>query len=91
MLTYRFRSTESAVDFYKTFNGIPYNSFEPDSLCHAVWVSNVDWGYDGSPPLNHTELPTCNFHNIQNSNPNSFQLFPLALNLLRSCVLRANG
>lgn len=47
------------MDFYKTFNGIPYNSFEPDSLCHAVWVSNVTWGTNGLPPLGHTELPTC--------------------------------
>lgn len=55
----RFRSTESAVDFYKTFNGVPYNSLEPDSTCHAVWVSNVVWGEDGQPPIGHTELPTC--------------------------------
>lgn len=56
---FRFRSTESAVDFYKTFNGIPYNSLEPDSLCHAVWISNVDWGENDLAPANHTELPTC--------------------------------
>lgn len=55
----RFRSIELAMEFYKTFNGAPYNSLEPDSLCHAVWVSGVEWGHDGSPPLGHTELPTC--------------------------------
>lgn len=55
----RFRSVDSALEFYKTFNGAPYNSLEPDSLCHAVWVSSVEWGHDGFPPLGHTELPTC--------------------------------
>lgn len=47
------------MEFYQTFNGAPYNSLEPDSLCHAVWVSNVEWGHDGLAPLGHTELPTC--------------------------------
>lgn len=47
------------MEFYKTFNGAPYNSLEPDSLCHAVWVSNVDWSLDDLPPPGHTELPTC--------------------------------
>lgn len=47
------------MEFYKTYNGAPYNGLEPDSLCHAVWVSNVEWGHDGLPPLGHTELPTC--------------------------------
>lgn len=47
------------MKFYETYNGTPYNSLEPDSLCHAVWVSNVEWGHDGLPPLGHTELPTC--------------------------------
>lgn len=28
-------------------------------MCHAVWVSSVEWGHDGQPPLGHTELPTC--------------------------------
>lgn len=47
------------MDFYQTFNGIPYNSFEPESICHAVWISNVVWGHDSLPPNEHTELPTC--------------------------------
>lgn len=55
----RFRSIESTMEFYKTYNGAPYNSLEPDSLCHAVWVSGVEWGNDSNPPLGHTELPTC--------------------------------
>lgn len=55
----RFRSVDSAMEFYQTFNGAAYNNLEPDSLCHAVWVSQVDWGNDGQPPEGHTELPTC--------------------------------
>lgn len=47
------------MEFYQTFNGAPYNSIEPDSLCHAVWVSNVEWSLDDLPPPGHTELPTC--------------------------------
>lgn len=47
------------MEFYETFNGAPYNSLEPDSLCHAVWVSNIEWSHNGLPPLGHTELPTC--------------------------------
>lgn len=47
------------MEFYETYNGTAYNNLEPDSLCHAVWVSNVEWGHDGLPPLGHTELPTC--------------------------------
>lgn len=59
MVLLEFRSTESATDFYDNFNGIPFNSLEPENLCHAIWVSGVEWGTDGTPPLNHTELPTC--------------------------------
>ncbi|XP_037951106.1 BRCA1-associated protein [Teleopsis dalmanni] len=59
MVLLEFRSNESALDFYQTFNGAPYNSLEPDSVCHAVWVSSVERGDDGLPPLGHTELPTC--------------------------------
>lgn len=54
-----FRCGEAAVEFYQTFNGVPYNSLEPDSLCHAVWVSGVEWGSNGVAPQGHTELPTC--------------------------------
>lgn len=55
----RFRTNIAALDFYQTFNGAAYNSLEPDSLCHAVWVSGVEKGDDGLPPTGHTELPTC--------------------------------
>lgn len=59
MVLLEFRSIEAAFEFYKTFNGAPYNSLEPENLCHAVWVSGIDWGYDGTAPPGHTELPTC--------------------------------
>lgn len=59
MVLLEFRSTESAAEFYDNFNGLPFNSLEPENLCHAIWVSGVEWGMDGAPPLNHTELPTC--------------------------------
>uniref|UniRef100_A0A1B0CVF8 Brca1-associated protein n=1 Tax=Lutzomyia longipalpis TaxID=7200 RepID=A0A1B0CVF8_LUTLO len=59
MVLLEFRTIESAIEFYETYNGVPYNSLEPDSLCHAVWVSSVVWGFDETPPVGHTELPTC--------------------------------
>ncbi|KAH8278606.1 hypothetical protein KR018_005997, partial [Drosophila ironensis] len=59
MVLLQFRSNESALDFYKSYNGIAYNTLEPDSVCHAVWVSAVERGENGGPPLGHTELPTC--------------------------------
>jgi BRCA1-associated protein len=59
MVLLDFRSTESAEEFYSTFNGAPYNSLEPDSLCHALWVSSVEYGDEASVPQGHTELPTC--------------------------------
>ncbi|XP_034487232.1 BRCA1-associated protein [Drosophila innubila] len=59
MVLLEFRSNEAALEFYKSYNGIAYNSLEPDSLCHAVWVSEVERGEHGLPPLGHTELPTC--------------------------------
>lgn len=59
MVILDFRNVESAYEFYETYNGAPYNSLEPDQLCHALWVSAIAWGNDGTPPQNHTELPTC--------------------------------
>lgn len=59
MVLLDFRSVEAAFEFYETYNGAPYNSLEPDELCHALWVSAIAWGNDGTPPQNHTELPTC--------------------------------
>ncbi|XP_072379020.1 BRCA1-associated protein [Diabrotica undecimpunctata] len=54
-----FRNHDAAVEFYLTFNGTPFSSLEPDSICRIVWVSKVEWAHDGVPPPGHTELPIC--------------------------------
>ncbi|EFA05346.2 BRCA1-associated protein [Tribolium castaneum] len=54
-----FRTHDSAMEFYVTFNGGPFNSLEPDNICRIVWVSRVEWAHDGVPPPGHTELPIC--------------------------------
>lgn len=59
MVLLDFRSVEAAYEFYETYNGAPYNSLEPDQLCHALWVSAIAWGNDGLAPHQHTELPSC--------------------------------
>ncbi|XP_030374054.1 BRCA1-associated protein [Scaptodrosophila lebanonensis] len=59
MVLLEFRTNESALEFYNSFNGAAYNTLEPDSICHAVWVSSVERGENGLPPMGHTELPTC--------------------------------
>jgi BRCA1-associated protein len=50
---------DDAFEFYKTFNGAPYNSLEPEQLCHALWVSAIASDNDDVAPPNHTELPVC--------------------------------
>lgn len=59
MVILDFRSVESAYEFYMTFNGAPYNSLEPEQLCHCLWVSAIAYDNDDVAPSNHTELPTC--------------------------------
>lgn len=54
-----FRSSSAASEFYETFNGAPYNSLEPDVVCHLVFVSKVEVGDNGMPLTGHTELPSC--------------------------------
>lgn len=54
-----FRSSSAASDFYETFNGAPYNSLEPDIVCHLVFVSEVEIADNGLPLSGHTELPSC--------------------------------
>lgn len=81
----RFRTNIAALDFYQTFNGAAYNSLEPDSLCHAVWVSGVEKADDGIPPVGHTELPTCPGTTVQSTN-----LLQLLANVSSVCVLLAS-
>lgn len=39
---------------------MPFNSLEPDCICHLVFVSGVEVEEaDPQPPPGHTELPTC--------------------------------
>ncbi|KAG1681854.1 BRCA1-associated protein [Nymphon striatum] len=62
MVLIKFRSQESADLFYKNYDGVPFNSIEPET-CHLVYVAKVETTKDtdtGSLPLSgHTELPTC--------------------------------
>ena len=49
-----------AGEFYKSFNGVPFSSMEPECVCHLVFVSGVEIEESHAhPPPNHTELPTC--------------------------------
>jgi len=62
MVLLTFRSEHSAVNFYTSFNGVPFNSLEPTSCCNLVFVSHVESVTEGEaqiPPALHTELPTC--------------------------------
>ncbi|KAK0096213.1 hypothetical protein PV326_006104 [Microctonus aethiopoides] len=53
------RSSAAALQFYETFNGVPYNSLEPDVVCHMVFVSKVEVADNGMSLAGHTELPSC--------------------------------
>lgn len=53
------RSSTAASEFYGTYNGAPYNSLEPDVVCHMVFVSRVEIGDSGMSINGHTELPSC--------------------------------
>lgn len=62
MVLLTFRSEQSSISFYSSFNGIPFNSLEPSSCCNLVFVSLVETISEGAannPPAHHTELPTC--------------------------------
>ncbi|KAL1110596.1 hypothetical protein AAG570_008124 [Ranatra chinensis] len=58
-----FRSPCSVEEFYRSFNGIPFNNLEPEWCCHLVFVSRVEAigeNEGGSiSPVSHTELPLC--------------------------------
>ncbi|XP_076752010.1 BRCA1-associated protein isoform X2 [Xylocopa sonorina] len=54
-----FKSASAATEFYGSFNGTPYNSFEPDIICHMVFVYSVEVTYNAMPLSGHTELPLC--------------------------------
>ncbi len=63
MVLLKFKSQKHAADFYNTFNNVAYNSFEPDDICHLVYVAQVETvkSCDGGslPVSGLTELPVC--------------------------------
>ncbi|XP_045469173.1 BRCA1-associated protein isoform X1 [Harmonia axyridis] len=59
MALLNFRTNDAAVEFYSNFNNLPFNNMEPDSICRIVWVSNVEYATNSTPPPGHTELPIC--------------------------------
>ncbi|XP_014229674.1 BRCA1-associated protein [Trichogramma pretiosum] len=59
MVLITFRTPSAACEFYETYNGSPYNSLEPETVCHMVFVSQVETADNGLPLAGHTELPSC--------------------------------
>ena len=41
VLFYRFQDQSSADEFYRAFNGLPFNSLEPE-VCSLAYVSKVE-------------------------------------------------
>ncbi|ESO03286.1 hypothetical protein HELRODRAFT_100087 [Helobdella robusta] len=62
MALLKFRSLDSAHEFYKTFNDTPFNSIEPD-ICHLVFVAKIECisseNGGGKAIPNAVELPVC--------------------------------
>ncbi len=60
MVLLRFRCQAAADEFYQAFNGLPYNSLEPE-VCSLVYISKVETCKESEyyPLTNHTELPVC--------------------------------
>jgi BRCA1-associated protein len=59
-----FKTSSTARNFLKDFNGKAYSSLEPDIICRVVAVAAVIMRPPESqaaiePPVGHTELPTC--------------------------------
>jgi BRCA1-associated protein len=42
MVLMRFRCQASADEFFQAFNGLPYNSLEPEDTCSLVYISKVE-------------------------------------------------
>ncbi|XP_077863309.1 BRCA1-associated protein-like [Saccoglossus kowalevskii] len=62
MVLMKFKDQTLADEFYKTYNGQPYNSIEPE-VCYCVYVSGVETAKESEgsclPIPGLTELPTC--------------------------------
>lgn len=62
MVLIKFKNQKSADEFYENFNGMRFNSIEPE-ICHLVYVAKVESVKESEescrPLYGHTELPTC--------------------------------
>lgn len=60
MVLLKFRGQAGADEFYQNFNGVRFNSIEPE-VCHLAYVSQVEMVKEGEGDgvPGHTELPTC--------------------------------
>jgi BRCA1-associated protein len=62
MVLIKFCNQRSADEFYNTYNGIRFNSIEPE-VCHLVFVAQVETVKESDnsclPIVGFTELPTC--------------------------------
>ncbi|XP_053206578.1 BRCA1-associated protein-like [Panonychus citri] len=62
MALIKFSDEKSSDEFYKNFNGVQFNSIEPE-ICHLAYVAKVETFKETSdgclPIVGHEELPTC--------------------------------
>ncbi|XP_013780063.1 BRCA1-associated protein-like [Limulus polyphemus] len=62
MVLLKFRTQKMADEFYKSYNGVRFNTIEPE-LCHLVYVAKVETVKESEeicmPLSGLTELPTC--------------------------------
>ena len=62
MVLLKFKDRQSATEFHSAYNGLPYNSLEPE-VCCVLPVSKVDHckesQYTGGPQGQEQELPYC--------------------------------
>ena len=62
MVLIKFSNQRSADEFYNAYNGIPFNSIEPE-VCHLVFVAQIETIKESDdsclPVPGFTELPTC--------------------------------
>lgn len=64
MVLIKFREQKAADDFYHNFNGVRFNSIEPE-VCHLIFVSRLEMVKESEddaaclPIPGHTELPVC--------------------------------
>eukprot|EP01091_Cochliopodium_minus_P018632 TRINITY_DN7612_c0_g1_i1.p1 TRINITY_DN7612_c0_g1~~TRINITY_DN7612_c0_g1_i1.p1 ORF type:complete len:563 (-),score=153.80 TRINITY_DN7612_c0_g1_i1:26-1714(-) len=62
-IVFKFQNQEDSDEFYKEYNGKPYNSVEPE-VCRLFHISDIQFILPNEdaflfPPPNQVELPTC--------------------------------